>query len=148
MADNVYVLDANVFLEYIFNRSLEAHARQIIRDAIAGNITVFLPTLVLDEISEVLCGNMDEPKAIEEHLGFIEELIRMRVLTLVVPDISLRMRSIDMARQGHVKSGYPQWTDCLYHALAIIIDGVFLTNDRKHMAKTRMYGHVLALQDY
>ena len=56
MADNRYVLDANVFLEYIVGRSLQDKARQILLDAILGRIQILVPSLLLDEITEVLCG--------------------------------------------------------------------------------------------
>jgi hypothetical protein len=65
MANNQYVLDANVFLEYIYCRSLQDNAKQILKDAILEQIQIIVPSLVLDEITEVLCGNLDDIKEVE-----------------------------------------------------------------------------------
>ena len=67
MANNQYVLDANVFLEYIYCRSLQDNAKQILKDAILEQIQIIVPSLVLDEITEVLCGNLDDIKEVERH---------------------------------------------------------------------------------
>ncbi len=72
MANNQYVLDANVFLEYIYCRSLQDNSKQIFKDAILERIQILVPSLVLDEITEVLCGNMDDIRDVELHLKYIE----------------------------------------------------------------------------
>ena len=46
------------------------------------------------------------------------------------------------------ESGYPELSDSLYHALAIVNDAVFVTNDSKHAAKVNRFGHVKKLADY
>ncbi len=55
--NNIFVPDANVFLEMIYGRSLQMTARQVISHAIASEIQLVAPSLLLDEITEVLCGN-------------------------------------------------------------------------------------------
>ena len=47
MANNQYVLDANVFLEYIYCRSLQDSSKQILKDAIVEQIQIIVPSLVL-----------------------------------------------------------------------------------------------------
>ena len=59
MKNRSYVLDANIFLEYIFNRTLQGKAKKILQDAILEQIQIIVPSLILDEITEVLCGNMN-----------------------------------------------------------------------------------------
>jgi len=148
MENERYVLDANVFLEYIYGRALQDAARQIITDAILGEVDIMIPSLALDEIAEVLCGNMDDMGQVESHLRFLEKLVYEEVLKVVVPIAKIRMRAIQMARLGDEKSGYPAFTDCLYHALAIFHDAVFVTNDRKHIAKAKSLGHIRALSNF
>lgn len=148
MANNQYVLDANIFLEYIYNRLLSEPARQIIKDAILEEIQIVVPSILLDEITEVLCGNLDNIEEVEQHLKYIEKLAKQDILQIVVPNIDVRMKAIEIARTGNKKSGYPELTDCLYHALAITSGAVFLTNDKKHISKVKRFSHIQELSDY
>ena len=148
MANNQYVLDANVFLEYIYCRSLHDNAKQILKDAILEQIQIIVPSLVLDEITEVLCGNLDDIKEVERHLKYIEKLAKQEILQIVVPNTEVRMKAIELARIGNEKSGYPELTDCLYHALAILSNAIFITNDKKHISKVKEFGHIQELSCY
>ncbi|NWH05042.1 type II toxin-antitoxin system VapC family toxin [Desulfobacter latus] len=148
MINRRYVLDANVFLEIIFNRPLQGKAKKILEDAILERIQIIVPSLLLDEITEVLCGNMDNLIDVECHLKYIEKMAHSGVLNIIVPNCSVRMKAIELARTGNNKSGYPELTDCLYHALAIINKAVFITNDKRHIAKILRFGYVVGLTDY
>lgn len=53
-----------------------------------------------------------------------------------------------ISRAGHPKSGYPQLTDSLYHAVALIEGGLFLTADRRHARKSADFGAVVLLEDW
>jgi len=72
MVNNRYVLDANVFLEYIYNGPLKNHSIQLLQNAIIGHVEILVPCLFLDEITEVLCGNLNDIVKIEHHLRYIE----------------------------------------------------------------------------
>ena len=48
----------------------------------------------------------------------------------------------------HEKSGFPTIYDSIYHALAIQLDAVFLTADKKHYAKAKEYGHIKLLSEW
>jgi len=142
-----YVLDANVFLEYIYGRKFQDIARYIIAQAIVGEIEIIIPSLALDEITEVLCGNMKDINEIEIHLGYIEKLINESIIKVVVPTTKVRLHAIEMARYGNKKSGYPEFTDSLYHSLAIFNDAIFITNDKRHLSKVKKFGHIKLLAD-
>ena len=146
--NNIIVPDANVFLEMIYGRPLQATARQLISHAITNEIQLVAPSLLLDEITEVLCGNLDNLQKVQQHLLFLEQLVTERVLLVVVPSFSIRMKAIEIARTGDPKSGYPELSDSLYHALAIVNDAIFVTNDSKHVAKVNIFDHVEKLADY
>ena len=143
-----YVPDANVFLEYIFDRPLAGKSRQLLEDAIVGDTQILVPSLLLDELTEVLCGNLDNLKEVRRHLEYIEALAKQDVLHFVVPDTEVRMKAIEIARTGNPKSGYPELSDSLYHALAIVNGAVFITNDTKHVAKVEKFGHIRGLAEY
>ena len=148
MAGEVYVPDANVFLEYIYERPLQQTARKLVEDAILDKIQLIVPSILLDEITEVLCGNLDNLEEVRIHLQYLETLATEKILHIVVPDSAVRMQAIAIARTGHAKSGYPELTDSLYHALAIMHDAVFVTNDRRHIAKVKGFGHIMTLSGY
>ena len=148
MVSNRYVLDANVFLEYIYAKSLNKKAKQILQDAILEQIQILVPSLALDEITEVLCGNLDNLSEVQTHLRYIEKLANQAVLHIVVPNSKVRMKAIELARTGNQKSGYPELTYCLYHALAILNDAIFITNDQKHICKVKQFGHIQELSRY
>lgn len=38
--------------------------------------------------------------------------------------------------------------DSVYHAMAIINDGVFITSDKRHYEKTKSFGHITLLKDW
>jgi len=148
MQNDRFVLDANVFLEYIFDRELQDHAKQILQDAILKKIQLFVPSLLLDEITEVLSGNLDNLEAVKNHLKYIEKLAKQGDLQIIVPNTEVRMKAIEIARTGNAKSGYPDLTDSLYHALAILNDAVFITNDLKHIRKVKKFSHIKELSKY
>jgi predicted nucleic acid-binding protein len=146
--NNIIVPDANVFIEMIYSRSLQMMAQQLISHAIANEIQLVAPSLLLDEITEVFCGNLDDLHKVQQHLLYLEQLVDEKVLLIVVPSLAVRIKAIEIARTGNSKSGYPELSDSLYHALAIVNDAIFVTNDSKHLAKVHKFGHVEKLVDY
>ena len=146
--NNIIVPDANVFLEMIYSRSLQMTARQLISHAIANEIQLVAPSVFLDEITEVFCGTLEDLQKVQQHLHYLEQLVNEKALLIVVPSHAIRMKAIQIARTGNSKSGYPELSYSLYHALAILNDAIFVTNDSKHVAKVLKFGHVEKLVDY
>jgi predicted nucleic acid-binding protein len=143
-----YVPDANVILEYVFGRRYSESAKMLFEDAIRKKIQLLTPSIMLDEITEVLCGNLDDTVVIQRHLNYLERLSLHGVLHIVVPNTETRMKAIEIARTGHEKSGYPELADGLYHAVAILNGGIFLTNDGRHYSKVKNIGHIERLSEY
>jgi len=98
METRKYVLNANIFLGYIFGRKFQDVAKELIAKAI-------------------------------------------------IPTAKVRIHAIKMAGHGHKKSGYPEFTDCLYHSLALLNDAIFITNDKKHLAKVKNFGNIRLLSE-
>jgi predicted nucleic acid-binding protein len=91
---------------------------------------------------------LDDLKKVRQHLLYLEQLVNEKALLIVVPSIDARMKAIEIARTGNPKSGFPELSDSLYHALAIQYDAIFITNDSRHVAKVKRFGHVENLADY
>ena len=104
--NNIIVPDANVFLEMIYSRSLQMTARQLISHAIANEIQLVAPSVFLDEITEVFCGNLEDLQKVQQHLHYLEQLVNEKALLIVVPSHAIRMKAIQIARTGNSKSGY------------------------------------------
>ena len=65
--------------------------------------------------------------------------ITRELLTLLVAE---------MVRSGHPKSGFPSLYNSCYHALAIERDMTFITADKRHKTKTKVFGHILLLNEW
>ncbi len=148
MEAKIVVPDANVILEYVYNRKYSNQAKRIVADAINEKILMLAPSLLLDEITEVLCGNLNSMEQVKLHLDYLEQLSKQGAMVIVVPNTETRIKAIDIARVGHEKAGYPEFSDSLYHALAVLNNGMFVTNDEKHYSKVKTLGHVSLLSDY
>ena len=148
MDSDIWIPDANIFLEYIYGRKHANQSKKLLTNAIQNKIQLIAPSLMLDEITEVLCGNLNNINEIRSHLNYLEQLSKQEVLFIVVPNTETRMKAVNIARIGHIKSGYPEYTDSLYHALAILNNGTFITNDEKHYSKVKKLGHIYKLSDY
>ena len=102
----------------------------------------------MDEITEVLCGNLDNLAEVQHHLDYIEKLSKQGALIIIIPNTEVRMKAIEIARTGNSKIGYPELTDSLYHALAILNNAEFITNDTKHISKVTQFSHIKELSKY
>ena len=100
------------------------------------------PSMFFDEVANVLRVNYDNFDEIQKHLEFLKELITNEILTLLIPELTTYLKAIEITKIGHEKSGFPEFADSLYHALAIENKATFLTNDRKHFVKVKQLGHI------
>lgn len=69
-------------------------------------------------------------------------------MTVVSPSLSLWKRAQETCRDGHKNSGFPSMYDSIYHAIAIEANGVFVTADKKHFAKTKQHGNICLLENW
>jgi len=59
-----------------------------------------------------------------------------------------RSKALQIIAQGHDKSGYPSTIyDALFHAMALCNEGVLVTADKRHFAKTEQLGGICLLSE-
>jgi predicted nucleic acid-binding protein len=58
------------------------------------------------------------------------------------------LNSEHICQNGHEKSGYPTMYDSIYHAMAILNEGIFITSDKRHYEKAKTFGYISLLKDW
>lgn len=69
-------------------------------------------------------------------------------LSIEEPTTEELIRAEEIARLGNRASAYPALQDSIYHAMAIRRGGIFITADRRHVAKAKQFGNVVLLADW
>ena len=143
-----FVFDANVPLEYIFDRGHKEKVIKLFRKAANEEIILIAPSILWDEIANVLHSSVENLKDIQTHMDYMEELVESQIITVMIPKKSTYMKAIEICRDGNEKSGFPEFSDSIYHSLAIENEAVFITNDRKHYLKTKQFGKIELLKEF
>ncbi len=122
------VPDANVFTKLLHPEHDSAEAKAFFKTCATTNTRLVVPELFKYEIAEVtrykqasLISTLD---LFEAHLNAI--------LTVSSPNRETWLLAEKIASSGHKKSGFATMYDSIYHALAIKLDAVFLTADKRH----------------
>ena len=134
------VPDASVLLKWVLPEEREPHAAQAIaiRDAfIAGRIRLLVPPLWFYEVGNVLVAHYPDSAA--------ERLSALAAFRLpeARPTSAWRERIVKLAAE-HGATFY----DASYHALAAVMDGVFVTADAKYLRKAGPDPHLLGLASW
>jgi predicted nucleic acid-binding protein len=113
------------------------------KTCVTVNARLIVPELFKYEIAEVT-------RYYRAPLGKTLDLFETHtkaILTTSSPDRETWLLAEEIANEGHDKSGFPTIYDSIYHALAINLNGVFLTADKKHYEKTKKRGQIKLLTD-
>nr|VFJ91596.1 MAG: Predicted nucleic acid-binding protein, contains PIN domain [Candidatus Kentron sp. H]VFJ92679.1 MAG: Predicted nucleic acid-binding protein, contains PIN domain [Candidatus Kentron sp. H]VFJ99476.1 MAG: Predicted nucleic acid-binding protein, contains PIN domain [Candidatus Kentron sp. H] len=143
---NKIVLDANVFIKLFPDEPDREKAIELV-DALGKKEYVILaPTLFPYEVLRVAITERLQAQVHSVH-GLISDY-RERNLELVEVDDETIREAIDISNTGNEKSGYPDFHDSIYHALAIVNGCPFITADKRHKAKTETLGNIVLLGDW
>ena len=144
MTSNIIVADANLAVKLLYDEADSDQAKAFFATCNARSLEVIVPDHFIYEVINV-CRRLrvDAGKAYDLFAG-----MQGNFLTVVTPGRDLWMRAQSIADDGHPKSGYTSIYDSIYHALAIERGGVFVTADKRHVAKAGHYGHVVLLRDW
>ncbi|NOZ11184.1 MAG: type II toxin-antitoxin system VapC family toxin [Gammaproteobacteria bacterium] len=144
MSTKIIVPDANVFTKLLHPEHDSDEAKVFFKTCAKTNTRLVVPELFKYEIAEVT-RHKEGPLA--KTLDLFDAHIKA-ILTVSSPDRETWLLAEEIANEGHEKSGCPTIYDSIYHSLAIQLDGVFLTADKKHHAKAKDYGHIKLLKEW
>ena len=145
-----YILDASVVAKlFLPKESEQANIVQaLFAEAYANTIQLFAPPLLLFEVNNALIKSTlrqeDRESCIDDLLGLVDDGVLQ-----IVPYSSVLLKKAGEIADLETEGGYISSYDASYHALALIEQGVFLTDDRRHIRKTEQpVGHILALDEW
>lgn len=144
MSKEIIVLDANVAVKLLHAEPDTEQARAFFRACIERDAKLFVPEHFLYEIVNV-CQRVNI--GVGEVLEFYDTL-KSSILTVVSPNRDTWLRAERIAQDGHPNSGFPSIYDSIYHAMALDAKGVFITADKRHVAKTHQHGGVVLLSEW
>lgn len=135
---NKVVLDANVFLK-IFKDEHDSSRTKELLARLAKSITPILAPAVV--VNETLHACERDELDVETACHFFKELMAFN-LSFVPLTGALIDKTLAITKDGHEKSGYPTFSDSMYHAIAITEDALFITADKHHYEKTSQLGNI------
>lgn len=138
------VIDSNVFAKSFLQEEGRELAKALFRFTSEHEIRILCPDIFLYEVLSIAAQNSFPLGKTREMLASFERA-HLSIRPLSEMQLKLAMR---MAEDGNEKSGYPSIYDSSYHALALAEQGVFITADKRHVAKVSKYGSVVLLDDW
>lgn len=143
MSDAI-VVDASVVFKWFVPEELSAQAKTLLRDAERSGISVNAPPLVRSETTNALYQRYRRreltPAAAEQSLAALLAI----PLTIIDAD-AMYSRALSLALQH----GFSNTYDCLYAALASLLDVDYWTADRRFVdAFSAISPHVRWIGDY
>ncbi|MEC9342386.1 MAG: type II toxin-antitoxin system VapC family toxin [Pseudomonadota bacterium] len=139
----VLVADASVVAKLFLDEEDKPMAVDLFRHATVEGEPLLVPDIVVSE-----CMSVGLRKSVP--LGEVHDMLTVAFgafLKLVVPDRGIWVLAGEMAK-GHPDHGRPGLQNCLYHAIAIELEGTLVTADRGHLNKTARWAHAIALDEW
>lgn len=144
MSRPIIILDANIVVKLLHAETDTEQARDFLRSCVDQKARILVPEHFLYELVNV-CQRVGV--GVDEVLELYESL-KLSLLTVVSPNRDTWLRAEKIAQDGHPKSGFPSIYDSIYHAIALDIDGLFVTADKRHVVKAKHHGCVMLLSDW
>lgn len=144
MTHKILVPDANIAVKMLHAEADTKQARDLFRYCAGNEVKLLVPEHFIYEVVNV-CQRVKV--SVDDALDFYDAL-KSSILTTISPSRATWQRAERMAQDGHPNSGFPSIYDSIYHAIAIEADGVFVTADKRHVAKTQKHGGVALLSEW
>jgi predicted nucleic acid-binding protein len=138
------VIDAGIFAKLFLEESDSEDAIAFFDFARVNDLKLIAPDLFLFEVLAVA-----GPSIIGSSLAYdmIITFAKGGFMMIQLDEATIR-QALTISNTGHAKSGFPTFYDSSYHALAVTSGGIFLTADKRHVAKTGAFGSVVLLDEW
>ncbi len=140
MAENksIIIPDASVILKWALSDEVAGvdAALKLQDDAVRGKINLIAPSHCLYEVANTL-GRLTPNHA----ATFMSYLISYRIVEEVPLSVEMSRRALELTKKYKGLSFY----DAAYHALAIMLKGVFVTADEKYVRRANSEGSIRLL---
>lgn len=141
---NKVVLDANIYVKLFKKDEHDSEkAIELIARLVKNEVEILEPAVV---VNETVATCEVAKQSIQEVCDFFKALINFR-MTFVDIDAGLLDQTLEITKVGHPKSGYPTFSDSMYHAIALQKQALFITADRRHYEKTKHLGNIQLLRN-
>jgi predicted nucleic acid-binding protein len=140
----IIVLDSCVFNKLFLLEDDRKDALEFFDFAHQSNARLAAPSLFLYEVLAVAASS---PFGADAAFDLVRKF-QSAGFEITELDGDTVRRAIVIADAGHPKTGYPTFYDSTYHALALVLGGVFLTSDSKHLSKAGSHGGIVLLRDW
>ncbi|KHD06011.1 hypothetical protein PN36_21595 [Candidatus Thiomargarita nelsonii] len=110
---------------------------------------ILAPDLTCYELISVLTQADIPLSEVKEHLLFFEELVENGVPTIVPYSFEILNKASEIASIDTKGQGYISSFDATFHALALLMNAVFITADESHYRKTNdLVGSIVLLENF
>lgn len=140
----IIVPDSNILAKILFQEPDSEQAKVFLTECLQRKCKLLVPELFIYEIMSITQYYDGD---IERSFDLIQASKNAN-MTVISPNLALWKKSQEISRDGHSNSGFPSMYDSIYHAIAIEADGVFVTADKKHFAKTKRNEHICLLENW
>ncbi|HIE00091.1 MAG TPA: PIN domain-containing protein [Thiotrichaceae bacterium] len=145
----LYVVDTSVTAKLFIDEELCDEVKQIYRQAIHKEIYLLAPELTCYELTNVLNKAAMPLAEVKEHLLFFEEQIKNETLTIIPYSLEILNKASEIASIDTKGQGYISSFDATFHALAILMNAIFITADKSHYRKTKdLVGSIMLLENF
>lgn len=141
---SVVVVDASVVAKTLIDESDSHVAIGFLRACVMKRVRVIAPSHIQYEVASIAIKKLVP-------VDLVTSLFEGNILKLVClesPNRLTWLQAEKICQAGHEKSGYPSMYDSIYHAMAIVEGGSFVTADKRHYAKSKKFGHIVLMQDW
>lgn len=136
------VLDANVFCSLFLKEEKSNISKKFLFEILSQNTLIIVPSLFEYEIRETLLRNSKQ--AYETGMEYFFRLQEIQI-EIISPADKHWLKATEIVKSGNNKSGFPSLYDSIYQAIAIIEDAEFITLDKRHFLKTKIFGNISLL---
>ena len=139
-----FIIDSNLFAKILHPEHDSGEAKIFFKTCVKFNIKLFAPDLFKYEIAEVTRYHKGSLQKTRDLLHSFENSI----LSINDPNDDMWLLAEKIVDTGNPKSGFPSMYDSIYHAMAICMDSVFITADKKHFEKAKSFNHICLLDEW